>query len=72
MLERWQYRVSWRREGQERTHRQAFETRAAAERCRERQQTAADEMEWANPPVRPLLTEPTIERRQVGAWEPVE
>lgn len=68
----WQYRVTWRREGQAGKRRQQFETRAAAERCRERQETALAEMDWVTPRVAPLAEQPTVERRRVGGWEPVE
>lgn len=65
---RWEYRVIWRREGQDGDRRAIYQTLVGAERCADRQRTAADEMDWVR--VKPLVYGPVIDARPVGIWSP--
>lgn len=70
-----EYRVIWQREGQAGKRRQFYQTRAGAERCAERQRTAAAEIDWVEGGIPPLIFGPVIEERTVGkwaGWAPVE
>jgi hypothetical protein len=63
-----EYRVSWQREGSERV-RALRQTLPAAQRLAERQAKAAEEMDWLEPRLRPLVGPPEIESREVGPWQ---
>jgi hypothetical protein len=72
---RYEYRVSWQREGQQRK-RVLYQTLRGAEHCAEQQRTASEDMYWLNVPYkdedcRPpeIVDGPFIECRVVGEWD---
>lgn len=62
-----EYRVVWQREGRPKV-RALYQTLQGAERCAKRQQTAAEEIDWAHDKIPPIIWGPVIEWRAVGPW----
>jgi hypothetical protein len=64
-----EYRVVWQREGQAKK-RSLYQTAAGAQRCAERQRSAAEEMDWLDRRPAAIVFGPVIEEREVGVRKP--
>lgn len=68
MRGQFEYRVKWQRHNQ-RPKMKVYQTKDGAENCAKIQLGAAEEIDWLDDPVPPLVAGPTIESRIVGQWK---